>query len=164
MRWVRILLGAGFGVWVVTSSAHAEVRIGAAAALTGPNSWFGEQNERGFAMAVAEINEAGGLLGERIELIVADDYCDAEQGVAAARKLIADGVVFVAGHACSGPAIPASALYQEAGIAAWQRARLPLVYAGDRLVYAAGLGVDGSILIDAAPDGGAIEMRWEPVP
>ena len=49
-------------------------------------------------------------------MIVADDYCEAEQGVAAARKLIADGVVFVAGHLCSGAAIPASALYQEAGI------------------------------------------------
>jgi branched-chain amino acid transport system substrate-binding protein len=36
--------------------------------------------------------------------------------VAAARKLIADRVVFVAGHLCSGAAIPASALYEEAGI------------------------------------------------
>jgi branched-chain amino acid transport system substrate-binding protein len=67
-------------------------------------------------MAVAELNEAGGLLGEPIEVIVADDYCDSEQGVAAARKLIANGVVFVAGHLCSGAAIPASALYQETGI------------------------------------------------
>jgi branched-chain amino acid transport system substrate-binding protein len=49
-------------------------------------------------------------------VVLADDYCDAEQGVAAARKLIADDVVFVAGHLCSGAAIPASALYQEAGI------------------------------------------------
>ena len=49
-------------------------------------------------------------------MIVADDYCDGEQAVEAARKLIADGVVFVAGHLCSGAAIPASALYQEAGI------------------------------------------------
>jgi branched-chain amino acid transport system substrate-binding protein len=67
-------------------------------------------------MAVAELNEAGGLLGEPIELIVADDFCDDQQGAAAARKLITDGVVFVAGHLCSGPAIAASALYQEAGI------------------------------------------------
>ena len=44
-------------------------------------------------MAVAELNEAGGLLGEPIELVVADDYCDGQQAVAAARKLIADGVV-----------------------------------------------------------------------
>jgi branched-chain amino acid transport system substrate-binding protein len=116
MFWSRILMAAGFGVCVVTSAAQAEVQIGAATALTGPNSWIGEQHERGVAMAVAEINEAGGLLGEPIELIVADDYCDPEQAVAAARKLIAEGVVFVAGHLCSGATIPASALYQEAGI------------------------------------------------
>ena len=116
MVWVRIPLGAGFGVCVATSPAHAEVRIGAAGPLTGNMAWFGEQHERGVAMAVAELNEAGGLLGESIELIVADDYCEGEQAVAAARKLIADGVVFVAGHLCSGATIPASALYQEAGI------------------------------------------------
>ena len=57
-----------------SSSVQAEVRIGAATPLTGIQSWIGEQHERGVAMAVAELNEAGGLLGEPIELIVADDY------------------------------------------------------------------------------------------
>jgi branched-chain amino acid transport system substrate-binding protein len=79
-------------------------------------AWFGEQHERGVDLAVAELNEAGGLLGKSIEVVHVDDYCEGEQGVAAARKLIADGVVFVAGHLCSGAAIPASALYEEAGI------------------------------------------------
>jgi branched-chain amino acid transport system substrate-binding protein len=67
-------------------------------------------------MAVAELNQAGGLLGQSVEVIAVDDYCEAEQGAAAARKLIADGVAFVAGHLCSGAAIPASELYHEAGI------------------------------------------------
>jgi branched-chain amino acid transport system substrate-binding protein len=116
MVWARILLGAGVAAFFVLLPAHAEVRIGAAAPLTGPNSWGGEQAERGVTMAVAEINEGGGLFSEPIELIVVDDYCDGEQGVAAARKLIADRVVFVAGHPCSGAAIAASALYQAAGI------------------------------------------------
>ena len=116
MVWQRILLGAGVAVLFVPLPVHAEVRIGAAGPLTGNMAWFGEQHERGVAMAVAEINQAGGLLGEPSKWSLADDYCDAEQGVAAARKLIADGVVFVAGHLCSGAAIPASALYQEAGI------------------------------------------------
>jgi branched-chain amino acid transport system substrate-binding protein len=101
MVWPRILLAAGIAALFVPLPVHAEVRIGAATTpLTGPNSWTGEQHERGAAMAVAELNEAGGLLGEPIELIVADDYCDGEQAVAAARKLITDGVVFVAGHQC----------------------------------------------------------------
>jgi branched-chain amino acid transport system substrate-binding protein len=116
MRCIRTLLGAGLAALCPIALAHAEVRIGAAGPLTGTMAWFGEQHEKGVAMAVAEINEAGGLLGQPIEMIVVDDYCDGEQGVAAARKLIVDGVVFVAGHLCSGAAIPASALYQEAGI------------------------------------------------
>jgi branched-chain amino acid transport system substrate-binding protein len=116
MVWARILLGAGIAALFVQSPTHAEVRIGVATPLTGGMAWFGEQQERGVAMAVAELNQEGGLLGEPIEVVLADDYCDAEQGVAAARKLIDDGVVFVAGHLCSGAAIPASALYEEAGI------------------------------------------------
>jgi branched-chain amino acid transport system substrate-binding protein len=116
MVWARILLGGGIAALFLQSSTYAEVRIGVATPLTGGMAWFGEQQERGVAMAVAELNQAGGLLGEAIEVVPADDYCDAGQAVAAARKLIAEGVVFVAGHLCSGAAIPASALYEEAGI------------------------------------------------
>ena len=56
------------------------------------------------------------MLGEQIEMITADDYCDGEQAVAAANKLVADGVVAVFGHQCSGAAIPASKIYADAGI------------------------------------------------
>jgi branched-chain amino acid transport system substrate-binding protein len=79
-------------------------------------SWHGEQHERGVELAVAELNEAGGVLGETVEVVTVDDYCDGEQAVAAAKKLVADGVVAVVGHTCSGAAIPASAVYEEAGI------------------------------------------------
>jgi branched-chain amino acid transport system substrate-binding protein len=112
----RIRFAAALAAVLATSSAHAEVQIGAAGPLTGTMAWFGEQHERGVGMGVAELNEAGGLLGQSVEIISVDDYCDGDQGVAAARKLIADSVVFVAGHLCSGAAIPASGLYQDAGI------------------------------------------------
>jgi hypothetical protein len=39
---MRMLLGAGVAMGLATSSAHAEVRIGAAAPLTGTMAWFGE--------------------------------------------------------------------------------------------------------------------------
>ena len=47
-------------------------------------------------------------------MITADDYCDGEQAVAAANKLVAAGVVAVFGHQCSGAAIPASKVYDAA--------------------------------------------------
>jgi branched-chain amino acid transport system substrate-binding protein len=97
-------------------SARADVLIGVAGPMTGKNAWYGEQMERGAAMAVADLNAKGGVLGQQVELITADDYCDPEQAVAAARKLVSDGVIFVAGHFCSGASIPASAIYEAAGV------------------------------------------------
>ncbi|MFD2053924.1 branched-chain amino acid ABC transporter substrate-binding protein [Mesorhizobium calcicola] len=96
--------------------ARAEVQIGAAGPVTGPLAWIGEQMQRGAEMAVADINAAGGVLGQQVRLITVDDFCDPEQAVAAAQKLVADGVVLVVGHYCSGASIPASKVYEAAGI------------------------------------------------
>ncbi len=97
-------------------AAEAEIRIGVAAAMTGPYAWFAEQYQRGTGLAVADLNARGGVLGQNIELIIGDDFCDADQAVALARKLISDGVVFVAGHWCSHASIAASKVYQAAAI------------------------------------------------
>jgi branched-chain amino acid transport system substrate-binding protein len=115
------IIGNALGVGAVLAAlgpvpAQSEILIGAAAQLTGDYSWLGEQVERGAEMAVADLNAAGGVLGEPVRLILVDDYCDGDQAVAAARKLVSDGAVFVAGHPCSGAAIPASKVYEEAGI------------------------------------------------
>ncbi|MDX8494696.1 branched-chain amino acid ABC transporter substrate-binding protein [Mesorhizobium sp. VK22B] len=98
------------------SSARAEVLIGVSSAMTGRLAWIGEQGQRGAEMAVADVNAAGGVLGQKVRLISVDDFCDPEQAVAAAQKLVADGVVFVVGHYCSGASIPASKVYEEAGV------------------------------------------------
>jgi len=84
--------------------------------MTGPIAWFGEQYLRAAEMAVEDLNARGGVLGQRVELIVGDDACDPNQAVAAARKLVSDGVVFVAGHYCSHSSIAAAKIYEEAGI------------------------------------------------
>jgi branched-chain amino acid transport system substrate-binding protein len=97
-------------------AARAEILIGMAGPMTGKLAWFGEQMERGAELAVADLNAAGGVLGQQVRLITADDFCDPEQAVAAARKLVSDGVIFVVGHYCSGASIPASEIYQAAGV------------------------------------------------
>jgi branched-chain amino acid transport system substrate-binding protein len=108
-----VALGAAFGTAPV---AHAEILIGLPAPYTGPNAWMGEAIERGAEMALADLNAAGGVLGQPTRLIKVDDYCVSEQAVAAANKLVADRVDVVIGHQCSGAAIPASEVYAEAGI------------------------------------------------
>jgi branched-chain amino acid transport system substrate-binding protein len=101
---------------MIATPAHAEVRIGLAAALTGPMAWAGAGSEQGAEFGVADLNARGGVLREQIELVTADDYCDGEQAVAAAKKLIAATVVAVFGHQCSGAAIPASKVYSQVGL------------------------------------------------
>jgi branched-chain amino acid transport system substrate-binding protein len=97
-------------------TVQAEIRIGVAGPMTGANAWFGEQYQRGTELAVEDLNAKGGVLGQSVELIVGDDFCDPDQAVALARKLVSDGVVFVAGHWCSHSSIPAAKVYEEAAI------------------------------------------------
>ena len=99
-----------------TTSAHGEITIGAAGPLSGQERGGGEQLRRGAEMAVADLNARGGVLGQRIKLIVVDDACDPEQAVAVANQLVSERVAMVSGHLCSGSSIPASKVYTKAGI------------------------------------------------
>src|SRR3712207_7636291 len=64
-----------------TASADAEILIGMAGALTGPNAYQGEQQQQGVEMAIADLNANGGLMGQRLRLISVDDACDSGQAV-----------------------------------------------------------------------------------
>ncbi|MBL8574827.1 MAG: branched-chain amino acid ABC transporter substrate-binding protein [Hyphomicrobiaceae bacterium] len=101
---------------LMSSVAFAQVKIGVAGPLTGPNAAFGAQLKNGAEAAAAEINAAGGINGQKIELVFGDDVSDPKQGVSVANKFVADGVKFVVGHFNSGVSIPASEVYAEAGI------------------------------------------------
>lgn len=61
-----------------------------------------------------------------------------------------------------GPSRTLKNLYQEAGVAAWQRSRLPLVYLGDRLLYAAGIGPNAAQTIAASPGLQLVRLEWRP--
>jgi branched-chain amino acid transport system substrate-binding protein len=108
---VVVMLAAALG-W----PTRAEVLIGVAGPMTGHQAWFGEQYLRAAGLAVEDLNAGGGVLGEGVEFVIGDDFCDPDQAVAVARKLASDGVVFVVGHFCSHSSIPASKVYEEARI------------------------------------------------
>jgi branched-chain amino acid transport system substrate-binding protein len=101
---------------VAARAADSEITLGLGGPFTGPFEHGGQQWQRGAELAVEEMNAAGGLLGHTVELELADDYCDADQAVAAAEKLVADRVAAVVGHVCSAAAIPASVVYEAARI------------------------------------------------
>jgi branched-chain amino acid transport system substrate-binding protein len=105
----------GIALFIATPT-RAEIKIGVATPLTGTYAWNGEQTRVGADQAVQDLNERGGVLGEPLAAVLVDDFCDPDQAVAAATKLVAEGVPFVVGHQCSGAAIPASEVYEKAGI------------------------------------------------
>jgi branched-chain amino acid transport system substrate-binding protein len=102
------LVGAG--------GASAQLKIGVAGPLTGPNAAFGAQLKNGAEQAAADLNATGGINGQKIELVFGDDASDPKQGVSVANKMAGDGVKFVIGHFNSGVTMPASEVYQENGI------------------------------------------------
>lgn len=96
--------------------ARADMNVAVVGPMTGGYASFGEQMKAGAELAVEDINEAGGVLGEKLVLTVGDDACDPKQAVSVANKLAANGIIFAAGHYCSGSSIPASSVYAEEGI------------------------------------------------
>jgi branched-chain amino acid transport system substrate-binding protein len=100
----------------VSGAASAQIKMGVAGPITGPNAAFGAQLTNGTQQAVDDINKAGGILGQQITLEQGDDVSDPKQGVSVANKFVGDGVKFVVGHFNSGVTIPASEVYSENGL------------------------------------------------
>ncbi|WP_218081824.1 branched-chain amino acid ABC transporter substrate-binding protein [Anthocerotibacter panamensis] len=118
MRLTLLALLLAFGLTACAASKSSQVLIGVAAPLSGPNAAFGDDVLGGAKLAVAEANAQGGLAGRRVELVPADDQADPRQAVIVAQKLVnTPGLVGVIGHANSGASLPASAIYQRAGLA-----------------------------------------------
>ncbi|MEO1536225.1 MAG: branched-chain amino acid ABC transporter substrate-binding protein [Pseudomonadota bacterium] len=110
-------LGGVFSfVAVLPAAVSAEITIGFAGPLSGSVALNGEQMDVGAQRAVADLNAAGGVLGQTVKLISADDACDVDQAVAVAKRLVAAKVSVVIGHLCSRTTIAASDVYDEAGV------------------------------------------------
>ena len=113
----RVLSSVAVAVmFALAGSASAQIKIGVAGPITGPNAAFGAQLKNGAEQAAADINAKGGINGQKIELIFGDDVSDPKQGVSVANKMVGDGVKFVMGHFNSGVTIPASEIYAENGV------------------------------------------------
>lgn len=105
-----VALLAGFG------TARADIIIGIGTAATGPVAAYGEQTIYGAKQAIKDLNDKGGILGQKLDLKVGDDACDPRQAVTVANKFVTDKVAAVDGHLCSGASIPAADVYTEEGI------------------------------------------------
>ncbi|KKA06331.1 amino acid ABC transporter substrate-binding protein [Pseudomonas ogarae] len=113
--FLALAVAAALGV---SAFAQADVKIGVAGPMTGANAAFGEQYMKGAQAAADAINAAGGVNGEKILLVKGDDACEPKQAVTVAKDLTNQKVAGVVGHFCSSSTIPASEIYDEAGIIA----------------------------------------------
>jgi branched-chain amino acid transport system substrate-binding protein len=114
-QWLALGLAFGFGL-AIADSASAQIKLGVAGPITGGSAAFGAQLKNGVEQAAEDINAAGGILGQKIQILVGDDRADPKEGVSVANKFVGDGVKFVVGHFNSGVTIPSSEVLQENGI------------------------------------------------
>ena len=112
-----LIAAAAFATAIGVSAANAQnLNVATAGPMTGEYAAFGDQMRHGAEQAVKDINAKGGVLGKNLALSIGDDACDPKQAVAVANDFVSKGIIFVAGHFCSGSSIPASAVYHEEGI------------------------------------------------
>ena len=71
-----------------SSGGKGPITIGVIANITGPDTLNGRDSVRGITLATEQINQAGGVNGRKIKLIVEDSQYQPVAGVNAARKLI----------------------------------------------------------------------------
>jgi ABC-type branched-subunit amino acid transport system substrate-binding protein len=115
-----LALALAAGLTVFSASAQDQlVRIGVSGPLSGANAFAGKDNENGVRLAVEELNAQKLKVGGKtlhFELMSEDDQGDPKAGVNVAQKFADAGVKFVLGPYNSGVAIPASRVYNDAGI------------------------------------------------
>jgi branched-chain amino acid transport system substrate-binding protein len=94
-----------------------DIIVGEFASLTGSEATFGINSSNGIELAKEEINNAGGVLGRRIKVIVEDDQSKPGQPSAAVKKLIAsDKAIAILGEIASSRSLEAAPICQEAKV------------------------------------------------
>lgn len=102
-----------------TADGKRIIVIGHAAPLTGTQAHIGKDNEHGVRLAIADLNAAGFTINDEpvhFELDSQDDQADPRMATTVAQKFVDDGVKAVIGHMNSGTTMPASRVYNSAGI------------------------------------------------
>jgi branched-chain amino acid transport system substrate-binding protein len=112
-----ILAGALFLIFCSTPALPVEtVLFGINVPLTGAYSSQGEDELRGYMLAIKKINDNGGILGKRIVYMVKDTKTDADETRKNTRELIHDGAVLITGGSSSAEAIVQGEECQKSGV------------------------------------------------
>lgn len=117
MKLKRILSGVILALGYLAGIAGAQIKIGAAEALTGNAAQYGAPIRKGFELALGEINGAGGINGQKIELIIEDEQGKKEEAINVFKKLIfQDKVLMLFGPTLSNSAQASDPVAQSARV------------------------------------------------
>jgi branched-chain amino acid transport system substrate-binding protein len=108
-----LLLGAG----LVSSAFAADIKLGAAEALSGPAGKYGTAIRNGLTLAADEINAKGGVNGNKLVLVIEDEQGKKEEAINVFKKLIfQDKVLALFGPTLSNSAFAADPIANAAKI------------------------------------------------
>jgi len=109
-RWLVFALSLTTPAW---AGEQPPVKLGLVVPMAGEAGRVGQSMRQAAEMAIADWSEK---LGRKVDLTLGDDQFDPRQAVVVAEKLVQEGVWGVVGHFYSSSSIPASAVYNQAGI------------------------------------------------
>lgn len=118
-KWLAIGLVIVFAAVIAGcgGSGGADViKIGHSVALTGDSSMWGQSEKNALEMEIAKINEKGGVLGKKLQLVAYDNRADATEAVNVAKRLVGEKVVAIIGPAQSGVAIATTSVTEPAKV------------------------------------------------
>jgi branched-chain amino acid transport system substrate-binding protein len=95
--WASLVLTtalAGVSARAEEGVSADKIALGQSAALDGPAAALGQGMREGLLAAFAEVNNAGGVRGRKIELVSVDDGYEPNKAIDAAKKLIGEDKVF----------------------------------------------------------------------
>lgn len=107
---------------VVAGPAISQVKVGVINSTSGAFSAFGQRYQTGIEVALEEINAAGGIKGEPLELIIQDDRSEAQSALAAIESMKKQNVPLIIGSYASSITGPMARLLT--------REKIPLIVLG----------------------------------
>ena len=130
------LVALCISVAMPTMAQETSIKIGLVSPNSGANARYGAFAQRGATLAVAEINEAGGIDGRTIEIVPADSVCTPVEGVSATQRLLSqDNVDFIIGDICSSVTLAMQPLVEDAG-----KVLINAASSNPEITYKAGVG------------------------
>src|SRR5207244_6772811 len=86
----------GTGVAATSGAPKADIKIGLATSKSGAANFYNPQQSNGALLAVEQINNAGGINGAKLQLIIEEDGSVRNQGITAIKKFMEqDKVVMI---------------------------------------------------------------------